>query len=399
MSLLFKGIRLLSELKIDADKDWRAKGISNLKELASGMPLGSIVQSNSALLERLDPGSDGYVLTSQGPGKRVVWSPGGTYFDRFFPVTIDLDKAWAKVAPNYGKSISVPLESTYEPQLAPDLAPGPGMVLVSDIVVPDGLEAVELPVLSSIFYEMLLDGAVSLHYASNFCTGGSATADSDDGVNTPDKAFDNDTGTRWTSADAALPHWIKYDLGVGVTKTARRLNMKPYSGGSALIRNFALEGSNNDADWDTLYSGTCGNTDNWQFFVFDNATAYRYYRITISTVYGAGDIASIYEIQMNEAIEDDELAASRSDTVNDMHLCPSTPATGDIYYFGCLCKFRQLQITVSTAGVGNYAIEIQYWNGADWVTPVGLIDDLNDFQSAGVKTAQWTAPSPIDWAL
>ena len=108
MSLLVRaGITRLSELEIDADKDWQDKGISNIKEVALGMSIGDIVQHNGARLVKLVPGEARLVLTSQGPGKMVVWAPGGTYFHRYFPVTVGLAHSEAKASPDklYDKSI------------------------------------------------------------------------------------------------------------------------------------------------------------------------------------------------------------------------------------------------------------------------------------------------------
>ena len=82
------GITKLSELEIDADKDWQAKGIFNIKELASGMGIGDILQHNGSILAKHSPGTATYVLTAKGLGKMVVWAPGGTYFYRYFPVSI-----------------------------------------------------------------------------------------------------------------------------------------------------------------------------------------------------------------------------------------------------------------------------------------------------------------------
>ena len=101
MSLLLKaGISKLSELEIDADKNWNLKGISNIKEIALGMAIGDIVQHDGARLVKLSPGEAHHVLTSEGPGKLVTWAPGGTYFYRYFPVSISLANAVAKVSPD-----------------------------------------------------------------------------------------------------------------------------------------------------------------------------------------------------------------------------------------------------------------------------------------------------------
>ena len=68
------GITRLSELAIDADKDWGGYGITDLKELASGMQRGDILQKgDSGVLEKLSPGAIGYELTSTGIGHEVEW--------------------------------------------------------------------------------------------------------------------------------------------------------------------------------------------------------------------------------------------------------------------------------------------------------------------------------------
>ena len=72
--LVKAGITKLSELEIDADKDWGGYGISNLKELVSGMQKGSILQrGDTGVLENLSPGAISFELTSDGPGSKVDW--------------------------------------------------------------------------------------------------------------------------------------------------------------------------------------------------------------------------------------------------------------------------------------------------------------------------------------
>ena len=58
MSLLIKaGISKLSELEIDADKDWQGKGITNVKEMASAMGHGDLVvkTTSTPILIKLPP--------------------------------------------------------------------------------------------------------------------------------------------------------------------------------------------------------------------------------------------------------------------------------------------------------------------------------------------------------
>lgn len=158
-----QGISKLSELEIDADKDWQAKGISNIKEIAAGMTIGNIVQQNGTKIVLLIPGKDGYVLTSQGPGKLVTWTPGGTYFNRYFPVTIDLSKYAGIATPDQTKGILIPIETSLENQLTPQLSAAPSLTLAKAITTPDYAEAKNPTVATNRYYEMLLDGAIA-HY-------------------------------------------------------------------------------------------------------------------------------------------------------------------------------------------------------------------------------------------
>ena len=98
MSLLTRGVTKLSQIGIDADKDWNGEGIANLKELALGMVQGDLVVKGPDILIRLSPGVANQVLTSNGPGILPSWQPGGTYYNRYFPATLYLSRNFAKVA-------------------------------------------------------------------------------------------------------------------------------------------------------------------------------------------------------------------------------------------------------------------------------------------------------------
>lgn len=106
MGFIPKGVTKLSELEIDADKDWVAKGISNIKEVAESMETGAIVVHDGSVLIKLSPGVANLVLTSEGPGHLPVWAPGGTYYHRYFPVSIYLSHAEAAVSVDQSHSES-----------------------------------------------------------------------------------------------------------------------------------------------------------------------------------------------------------------------------------------------------------------------------------------------------
>ncbi|GAI67376.1 unnamed protein product [marine sediment metagenome] len=68
----------LHELRIDVDKEWadeagQPRGITNLKELASGMQKGDTFFRQGGVLVKLSPGSIGDELTSGGPGNAIQW--------------------------------------------------------------------------------------------------------------------------------------------------------------------------------------------------------------------------------------------------------------------------------------------------------------------------------------
>ncbi len=68
------GITKLSELIIDADKDWSGKGISNIKEVATAMVHGDVPFRGSTSMSRLPPAAAGNFLQTCGPGRDPWWS-------------------------------------------------------------------------------------------------------------------------------------------------------------------------------------------------------------------------------------------------------------------------------------------------------------------------------------
>jgi len=142
-----------------------------------------------------------------------------------------------------------------------------------------------------------------IDYTDDFLVGGTATADSSFSLPmySPEKAVDDNTSTAWDTNPAdPLPHWWKYDLGSGVTKIAKKLRINRHSF-TWTVKDFILQGSNNDSDWTELMSGTIGATAGWYEWTFSNNTAYRYYRLWITSGYGSE--MAINEIELMEEID------------------------------------------------------------------------------------------------
>lgn len=142
-------------------------------------------------------------------------------------------------------------------------------------------------------------------YGADILTGGTPSADNELGAGyEADKGCDNNESTRWTTADLAPPHWWKYDLGSGVTKTVRKLRIITfYDANGALMKDFTLQGSNNDSDYTVIYTGQQANNGSWQEYTFANDTAYRYYKINITTHWRSGDnYTGFFEAEMMELL-------------------------------------------------------------------------------------------------
>ncbi len=71
--LVRPGITRLSQLEIDADKDWQAMGISNIAAVVESTKKGDLIFSDGTVLSVLSAGPIGMLLMTQGPGTIPVW--------------------------------------------------------------------------------------------------------------------------------------------------------------------------------------------------------------------------------------------------------------------------------------------------------------------------------------
>lgn len=148
-------------------------------------------------------------------------------------------------------------------------------------------------------------------YGPNFLTGGVASASSSYGGHPASYAFDDNTVTAWESGCMAETHWILYDLGDGNEKIARRLSINqgsyyPNEG----PQTFTLQASNTGSfSGEEVILLTVSGDPSWQNFenrewTFENAAAYRYYRIYIINS-PLARWTSISEIMLFEEMADD----------------------------------------------------------------------------------------------
>lgn len=92
----------------------------------------------------------------------------------------------------------------------------------------------------------------------------------------------------WGAVDGAN-EWLKYDLGVGVTRTINKYRIYFQETLSYNVDDWTFEGSNDDSAWTTLDTQTNQATVvGWKEYVIFNTTAYRYYRLNVSANAGGG---------------------------------------------------------------------------------------------------------------
>jgi len=144
-------------------------------------------------------------------------------------------------------------------------------------------------------------------YGSNVITGGTCTAFATDPGSLCSNAIDGNLATYWLSTDTAFPlHWWRYDLGAGNEKAIRKLHIAPYADGNgSILKDFSIEGSQNDAAWTQIASTTAANTttdQSYQDYEFANDTAYRYYRVTVNSTYYITNQTTLEEVQAMECV-------------------------------------------------------------------------------------------------
>lgn len=181
------------------------------------------------------------------------------------------------------------------------------------------------------------------------------------------KAIDNNFGTAWGSAVAVAPNaqWFKVDFGYltpSIKKTIVQANICTMDS----VRIMLVQGSNDDTNWDNLYSGSLAglNSPNYNAVNFVNITAYRYYKITLNQT--AEDQCNIYEVELKEAGS----VPTTDNTVDTLELISSGTKNGNP---ATLLLKDEAGTAITTSGKVNVA----YNTGTGWST----LEDLLLFQA------------------
>lgn len=420
------GITKLSELQIDADKNWNGKGISNLKWLAAGMQIGDIAVFDGVRLIKLSPAAAGMVLTSQGPGNIPIWAPGGTYLDRFFPCELMDGASWIIFTPDATKNIAAPLTSPYgindnlapvHPEWFEDLAPEIDAPAVAAVFAADHTEnAAPTPPTTEFDYELPVTAAVA-------DDGGALTTETAAAKSAYVKYAEYATGED-TQKAISTSAWEAQTWTPGTTHWIRFVNLKIFSTAAASIRVSikAVDGSNHptgadltSVDVTDFYFPSTGRLEKITFTTPILLTSGTRYALVVRTLSGsiswrcdnagATFVGGNREFSVNSGAswaadaDEDFIFEEWGTPAGDMTLLPAVaPVIGDAYYFGFTAPFPVLVADIQQAGAGTYTVAWEYSQGAGaWAACVGLVDGSNAFKNAWTQEISHTPQ--VDWAV
>ena len=422
MSLLTLSRRTtaLSQLQIDVDKDWQGKGIANIRLIAAGMAAGHIIQHNGSVLETLAPGPASSVLTSAGPGQKVVWAPGGTYLIRYFPVSVDIEKnAVRPFSPDRRRDIASPLgaplgveggvNSAWFRRLDPLVG---SSVLAAPFSPQQAHQRTPALAGSGIAAESPVGGAV----ADDGGIQADETAGAKSAILVDQQYAANDDGQQGFGSTS---YWDAQTFTTALAQRARGVWLKVFrdNGGSApgivSVSLKAVDGSNHPTGVDLCLATIDGNqvpflgsgNADWLWVPFtsapwlNNATRYaivvrcaasglNWRSDTTSPAYGGGN----REYSTNAGTSWTADAAKDylfkvGYTLDDMTLLPAGPlAVGDAYYWGHDLTFERVLQDVSLPAAGSYALAFEYSLGAGaWASCVDAADGSGRFQVYGLS--------------
>jgi len=146
---------------------------------------------------------------------------------------------------------------------------------------------------------------VYLDFSDNVCVGGEAISGGNNGANTPDKAFDGvvppDNSAIWASSQIGAGvngvAWIGYRFAVDRKVEKIKLVHTPETRGT--VSSVKIQGSEDGETWDDIF--TANNlVVNVNIIVFNNNTAYRYYRLMANSAVASGWTWNVKEIEMYE---------------------------------------------------------------------------------------------------
>lgn len=98
----------------------------------------------------------------------------------------------------------------------------------------------------------------------------------------PYYAFDGNSGSLWHGT--AIPAWVMYEFETPMMAVKCLFNPQ-YNNSNQYVKDYKIQGSNDNVTWDDLYSETLPNADVNKTFSLSNTTTYKYYRMYATSSY------------------------------------------------------------------------------------------------------------------
>jgi hypothetical protein len=95
---------------------------------------------------------------------------------------------------------------------------------------------------------------------------------------TASNAFNGNTSDYWRPSSSTMPQWVGCDLGAQYLIYGISVYLNSYR-----PANFELQGSDDNATWNTILDSTFADTAGWQDFNF-TSVSYRYFRLYVKTL-------------------------------------------------------------------------------------------------------------------
>ena len=418
------GIKKLSQLIIDADKNWQLKGISNIKELAAGMQAGDILAHDGTRIIRIPISIANLVLTSDG--LMPYWAPAGTYFNRYFPVEVFLSKIAGKFTPNHTqmKDAQADSEIGVEDNINADWfyreEPEVALPHAEALFTPDHSHAVapalevvrsaEVPVSGAladdggVFTDETAAAKSSWVQYENYTAGEDSSVTMSGSSNWEAETFTPATTHKlrfvWVriarSSESAGPPG---DITISIRATAANIP----TGIDLAVQTFSPYGLvYTPQAWFKVYFDTpvevslatkyaaCMRSANGGIRWACDATAPAYAN-------GARCYSSNGGATWTEDVVVDFMFEEWGTPVEDLHMFPVAIAVGDAWYWGYDTPFDYIDHDTGVAGTGTYTTVHEYSQGAAaWAACVDLVDGTNSFKTAYLQRITHT--KQLDWA-
>lgn len=147
------------------------------------------------------------------------------------------------------------------------------------------------------------------------------------------RLFDGDPASDWSTSSGQTTGWVKVDFGVGNSEVIIEYTMLAYTGSDNDWNpdDWTFEGSNDNSNWDVLDTQTDQfdvlnhDVDNPITYTFSNSTAYRYYKMDITSNGGDAQYLGFHELTLyaEKSVSNPSLYVSSSGKVGIGTVSPS----------------------------------------------------------------------------